>query len=151
MATLWTGLTTIGIKGAKEMMDDRHTQDALGRLRSADRIDKSLKIPEIKALYGKLLQNPSTRGYKFTTGVELAYITGMLESFEFMHQPEMRDRYALEQVRKAITDFCPDSDKLEERVSLAVDYIDRELKLKPQIVEVPAAAPVVSGVELQNG
>ncbi len=139
LATLWTGLTTLGILGAKEMMDDRKMQNAIERLRSTDRIDKSLKIPEIKALYGKLLQYPSTRGYKFTTGVELAYITGMLESFENMHQPEMRDRYALEQVRRAITEFCPDSKKTEERVSLAFDYIDRQLKPKPQIIEIPAS------------
>ena len=123
LTTLWTGLTVTSIIGIKEIFDDRQLQKFLTQIQSSDKIDKSLNIPEIKLLYSKLLSSPSTKGYKFLSGIRLAYTVALLESQEFLHQPEIRDKYALEQVEKAVIDNCKDSQQLEERLSVALGYL----------------------------
>lgn len=123
LTTLWTGMTTIGIAGIKELIEDKQVQEALERIKSSDKLDKALKIGEMKKLFGKLLSNPSTKGYKFLTGVELSYTTAMLEAQEFLHQKEMQTAYAEDEVRKAVETFCPNLELLEERLAVATYYI----------------------------
>ena len=122
--TLLAGVTGLSLIGLKEVMEDQKIQKDLGRLRQADRLDKSLGIPQMTDFAKQLMNQVNIKGYKFRSGVEMAYFLGFLEAQEYIQPGEFREAQARKFVTKLIEEIGPDN---EPKVKQALAYIQEKL------------------------
>lgn len=130
------GLTTvafalnIGIKGIKEMIEDKKITDTLLHARKLHngQMNDSFTISQEKIT--QLLKTPSTRGYKFQAGVELAYMNAHLTIPEHMKQGVSPDDYGRNQVIQLVTSSAKNSEEAQDRAKEALHYLDAQLAAK---------------------
>ncbi len=124
------GLTTaafalnIGINGIKEMIEDKKITDTLLHARKLynGQLTDSFTIPQ--ETITQLLKTPSTRGYKFQAGVELAYINARLTIPEHTKQTVSPDDYGRNQVIQHVTSSVKNSEEAQYRTTEALRHLD---------------------------
>lgn len=115
----------IGIIGIKEALDDKRINDTLKHIRTAESSGQSIDME--KEFVDKLLKNPSTDGYKFQAGVELAYVNAALTMPDMLKDVMTPDEYARTQVHKMVTGVWKDSKTLPHRLEKANSYITEQI------------------------
>ncbi len=121
----------IGIIGIKEVLDDKHINDTLKRIRIAESSSQSIDME--KEFVNKLLKNPSTDGYKFQAGVELAYVNAELTMPDMIKDIMTPDDYARSQVHKMVTSVWKDEKTLPHRLEKANTYITEQIAKRTNV------------------
>ncbi len=114
----------IGIAGIKEMIEDKKVTDTLIGIRNAPTfVDQKAMAKTIT----DLLKHPSTEGYKFQAGVELAYLNARLSMPESAKRLMSDEQFARHKVRQYVTETSRDPKMLEYRLQKAFAHIDNQL------------------------
>lgn len=119
----------IGISGIKEVFEDHRIHDMLSSIRKGDP-NNPVNPEQIDVLSKKLLAIPSTDGYKFQTGVELAYVNAVLTIPDILKDAMTPDDYARTQVHKMVTEVWKDPKTLPYRLEKANSYISEQIALR---------------------
>ncbi|HLD25098.1 MAG TPA: CPBP family intramembrane glutamic endopeptidase [Patescibacteria group bacterium] len=120
-------LVGIGIIGLKELMEDREFQLLRDRLQNTtDKMDIS-DFVKVNDASKKLLSMPSVDGYKFETGVELAYMGAALSMPSSLINLMTPDEYARSQVHQMVMNSWKDPKTLPHRLEKANTYITEQI------------------------
>jgi hypothetical protein len=119
-----------GISGIKEILNDKKITDTVLGVRKAKSLDAITNKQAVNAITMDLLKTPSTKGYKFEAGVELAYTTAYLSMPDAAKKLMTPDQYARHTVNKLITTTTQDARELDYRTSQAQRYIDKQVSAK---------------------
>lgn len=126
----------IGIIGIKELVEDTTTQKLLERLRTVKPgQDSIVDFNKAQQIANKWLAYPSTEGYKFQTGIELAYTTAMLQAPNDKISLLEKENYARTKVVEQITNSWKNQSTLNGRIEKALNYIDQQINKRNQIVK----------------
>lgn len=126
-------LIGLGIVGLKELIEDRHYQ----KLRESYNVEsgkvEGIDHGKIEQAAKKLLAMPSTDGYKFETGVELAYMESALNMPDILIDSMTPDEYARTQVHNMVMETWKDPKTLPHRLEKANSYITEQIAKRKTI------------------
>jgi hypothetical protein len=116
-------MLAIGITGIKEVIEDHQIQNMLSDVRNNNPINGE----KLEKMTKKLLAVPSTDGYKFKAGVELAYVNAGFTMPDMLKDVMTPDEYARTQVHKMVTEVWKDPKTLPHRLEKANTYVSEQI------------------------